>query len=88
MIEMNFVSRYSKQNADIPPAALELPGRYVLLIHFVFEKVHSLNKGRLRGNHDHINGIEVFPAIKTSCKVCFGINARMEVSTHRTTKSE
>ena len=60
----------------------------MLLIHFVFEELHSFNEGTCSSSHDHINGIEVFSAIEASGEVGFRVNCGMEVLTEGASEPE
>jgi hypothetical protein len=54
----------------------------------VFQKLNGLNEASCGGRHDHINGVEVALAIKTSGQVGLGICRRMKPMTKRAAEPE
>lgn len=70
--------------------AFEATGRMCLclLIDFIFEELNSLNEGARRSGHDHIYGIEVLTAVKTSGEIGFWVDCGMEVSAQGTSEPE
>jgi hypothetical protein len=58
-----------------------------LRMHFVFEELYGLDEAAFSSGHDHIYGIEVFPAIEASCQVGFGIDSGMEIFAQRASEA-
>ena len=54
----------------------------------VFQKLNGLNEASCGGRHDHINGVEVALAIKTSGQVGLRIGCCMKPVANRTAEPE
>lgn len=52
------------------------------------EKLHAFDKAQLSVDHYDIDRIEVLVTTKAPCQVTFGVCGRIELTTHRTGKSE
>jgi hypothetical protein len=53
-------------------------GAWLLCQVVSFQVLHGLDKGAFYRGHDHLDGVEVFPALKTSGQVGFGVNGGMQ----------
>ena len=58
------------------------------MIDFIFEELDGLDEGTWSGGHDHIDGIEVFLAVKASGEVGLRFDCGMEVSTQRASEPQ
>jgi len=53
-----------------------------------FEDIDGFDKGSFFACHDHVNGVEVFSATKTSCQVGFWVCGRLKLAAKRAEKAE
>jgi hypothetical protein len=53
-----------------------------------FQVLDAFDESHAFHDHDQVNGIEIFLALKTARQVCFGIDCRLKLIANRTKKSE